>query len=102
MLTGESVSSPEDSCRGSLGTALRSKRELRAREDRHRRRLEPSRRLHSPSGIAVLHPLFYTRLMSERKIRLQVNVAIAAEAEGGRFGEGFQVAVCTGVVEQAF
>jgi hypothetical protein len=41
-------------------------------------------------------------LMLEPKIRLQVNVAVAAEAEGGRVGEGFQVAVCTGVVEQAF
>ena len=41
-------------------------------------------------------------LMPEPKIRLQVNVAVAAEAEGGRVGEGVQVAVCTGVVEQAF
>jgi hypothetical protein len=41
-------------------------------------------------------------LMPESKIRLQVNAAVAAEAEGGRVGEGFQVAVCTGVVEQAF
>jgi hypothetical protein len=41
-------------------------------------------------------------LMPEPKIRLQVNVAVAAEAKGGRVGEGFQVAVCTGVVEQAF
>ena len=41
-------------------------------------------------------------LMPEPKIRLQVNVAIAAEAEGQWAGEGFQVAVCTGVVEQTF
>ena len=41
-------------------------------------------------------------LMPEPKMRLQVNVAGAAEAKGGRVGEGFQVAVCTGVVEQAF
>ena len=41
-------------------------------------------------------------LMPEPKIRLEVNVAVAAEAEGGRVGEGFQFAVCTGVVEQAF
>ncbi len=41
-------------------------------------------------------------LMPGPKIRLQVNVAVAAEAKGGRVGEGFQVAVCTGLVEQAF
>jgi hypothetical protein len=41
-------------------------------------------------------------LMPEPKIRLQVNVAVATEAEGRRVGEDFQVAVCTGVVEQAF
>ena len=41
-------------------------------------------------------------LMPKPKIRLQVNVAVAAEAEGGRVGEDFQVAVCTGVAEQAF
>ena len=40
--------------------------------------------------------------MFKLKIGLQVNVAVAAEAKGGRVGEGFQVAVCTGVVEQAF
>lgn len=49
----------------------------------------------TPDFLALL-------LMPESKIRLQVNVAVAAEAEGGRVGEGFQVAVCTGVVEQAF
>ena len=41
-------------------------------------------------------------LMHEPKIRLQVNIAVATEAEGARVGEDFQVAVCTGVVEQAF
>jgi hypothetical protein len=41
-------------------------------------------------------------LMPEPEIRLQVNVAVATEAEGARVGEDFQVAVCTGVVEQAF
>lgn len=41
-------------------------------------------------------------LMSEPKIRLQVNVAVGTEAEGRRVGEDFQVAVCTGAVEQAF
>ena len=41
-------------------------------------------------------------LMPKLKIRLQVNVAVAAEAKGRWVGEGFQVAVCTGVVEQAF
>ena len=41
-------------------------------------------------------------LMPEPKIRLQVNVAVAAEAEGARVGEGFHVAVCTGVIEEAF
>jgi hypothetical protein len=50
--------------------------------------------------------VFFSRrtvgLMLEPKIRLQVNVPVAAEAKGGRVGEGFQVAVCTGVVEQAF
>ena len=40
--------------------------------------------------------------MPKPKIRLQVNVAVAAEAEGGRAGKDFQVAVCTGVVEEAF
>ena len=41
-------------------------------------------------------------LMPEPKIRLQVNVAVATEAEGARVGEDFQVAICTGVIEQAF
>jgi hypothetical protein len=58
--------------------------------------------------MPMLDPSQYSRqilqcgLMPEPKIRLQVNVAVAAEAEGGRVGEGFQVAVGTGVVEQAF
>ena len=39
-------------------------------------------------------------LMFKLKIRLQVNVAVAAEAKGGRVGEDLQVAVCRGVVEQ--
>ena len=47
-------------------------------------------------------PVRTVGLMREPKIRLQVNVAVAGEAEGARVGEGFQVAVCTGVVEQAF
>lgn len=47
-------------------------------------------------------PVRTVGLMPEPKIRLQVNVAVAAEAEGARVGEGFQVAVCTGVVEEAF
>ena len=41
-------------------------------------------------------------VQSKFEIRLQVNVAVAAEAKWGRVGEGFQVGVCTGVVEQAF
>jgi hypothetical protein len=47
-------------------------------------------------------PVRTVGLMPEPKIRLQVNVAVAAEAEGARVREGFQVAVCTGVVEEAF
>ena len=47
-------------------------------------------------------PVRTVGLMPEPKIRLQVNVAVATEAEGARVGEDFQVAVCTGVVEQAF
>ena len=46
--------------------------------------------------------LFAALIPSGYKIRLQVNVAVPAEAEGGRVGEDFQVAVCTDVVEQAF
>jgi hypothetical protein len=41
-------------------------------------------------------------LVPEPKIRVQVKIAVATEAEGARVGEDFQVAVCTGVVEQAF
>src|SRR5215468_6397971 len=53
-------------------------------------------------GLSIFAAGRTVGLMFKLKIRLQVNVAFAAEAEGGRGGEDFQVAVCTGVVEQAF